>query len=115
RGTAKWMSEAFPKYESDYVKGNSNPKYKIKQPMDDFANRMHNLQKEVFIYHRQIERIKPLLKAVEKGNKIKQNLRGKLNSQNPYAHIKKNEEFIFAQRKPITSISGGDIQNIIDD
>lgn len=115
RGTANWISEAFHKYESDYFKGNSNPKYKIKQPMDDFANRMHNLHKEVFIYHRQIDRIKPLLKAVEKGNKIKQNLRGKLNSQNPYAHIKKNEEFIFAQRKPITSISGGDIQNIIDD
>lgn len=115
RGTAIWISEAFHKYESEYFKGNDNPKYKIKAPMDNFAERMHNLHKEVFIFHRQIDRIKPLLEAVEKGNKTKQNLRGKLNSQNPYAHIKKNGKLIFAKREPITKISGGDIENIIDE
>lgn len=115
RGTANWISEAFHNYEKDYFKGNNNPKYKIKQPMENFAERMHNLHKEVFIYHKQTDRIKPLLEAVEDGKETKQNLRGKLNSQNPYAHIKKNDEFIFAQRKPITSISGVDIDNIIDE
>ncbi|MDT8411501.1 MAG: HNH endonuclease domain-containing protein [Vicingaceae bacterium] len=115
RGTANWIAEAFHKYESDYFNGNDNPKYRIKAPMDNFAERMHNLHKEVFIYHRQIDRIKPLLEAIEKGNKTKQNLRGKLNSQNPYAHIKKNGKLIFAKREPITKISGGDIENIIDE
>lgn len=115
RGTANWISEAFHKYESDYFKGNDNPKYRIKQPMNDFANRMHNLHKEVFIYHRQIDRIKPLLENLKKENPKKLNLRGKLNSQNPYAHIKKDDKLIFAQRKPITSISGSDIENIIDE
>lgn len=115
RGTANWISEAFHKYESDYFKGNSNPKYQLKEPMIDFAKRMHNLHKEVFIYHRQIDRVKPLLDSIEKGSKTKQNLRGKLNSQNPYAHIKKNDELIFAQRKPISKISGGDIENIVDE
>ncbi|CAG0999905.1 MAG: hypothetical protein HND27_05990 [Bacteroidetes bacterium] len=115
RATVNWISEAFHKYEKDYFKGNDNPKYQLKPPMNDFANRMHNLHKEVFIYHRQIDRIKPLLDAIEKGNNIKQNLRGKLNSQNPYAHIKKNGKLIFAKRKPITKISEGDIENIIDE
>jgi len=115
KGTANLISETFHNYESDYFKGNNNPKYKIKQPMEDFANRMHNLHNEVLIFHKQIDRIKPLLDAVENGNNVKQNLRGKLNSQNPYAHIKKNDKLIFAQRKPITKISGGDIENIIDD
>ncbi len=115
KGTANLISEAFHNYESDYFKGNNNPKYKIKQPMQDFANRMHNLHNEVLIFHKQIDRVKPFLDAVEKGNNTKQNLRGKLNSQNPYAHIKKNDKLIFAQRKPITKISGGDIEDIIDD
>jgi len=115
RGTANWISEAFHKYENDFFKGNSNPKYQLSAPMNDFANRMHNLHKEVFVYHRQIDRIKPLLENLKKKNAKKLNLRGKLNSQNPYAHIKKNDELIFAQRKPITSIKGKDIENIIDD
>ncbi|HEY9219941.1 MAG TPA: HNH endonuclease domain-containing protein [Lutibacter sp.] len=115
KGTANWISEAFHLYESDYFKGNDNPKYKLKEPMDNFAERMHNLHQEVFIFHKQTDRIKPLLEALKKENPKKQNLRGKLNSQNPYAHIKKNDEFIFAQRKPITSIGGGDIENIIDE
>jgi CRISPR-associated endonuclease Csn1 len=115
RGTANWISEAFHKYERDYFKGNSNPKYKLKEPMNNFAERMHNLHKEVFVYHRQIDRIKPLLENLKKENHKKLNLRGKLNSQNPYAHIKKNDELIFAQRKPISSITGKDIENIIDE
>ena len=115
RGTANWISEAFHTYEKDYFKGNDNPKYQLKKPMENFAERMHNLHQEVFIFHKQIDRVKPLLDAVEKGNDTKLNLRGKLNSQNPYAHIKKNEELIFAQRKPITKISGGDIEYIIDE
>lgn len=115
RGTANWISEAFHLYEKDYFKGNDNPKYKLKEPMDNFAERMHNLYQEVFIFHKQTDRIKPLLEAVKKENAKKQNLRGKLNSQNPYAHIMKNDELIFAQRKPITSIGGGDIENIIDE
>jgi CRISPR-associated endonuclease Csn1 len=115
RGTANWISEAFHKYERDYFKGNDNPKYKLKEPMENFAERMHNLHQEVFIFHKQTDRIKPLLAAVEKVNTKKQNLRGKLNSQNPYAHIKKNDVLIFAQRKPITSINGGDIENVIDE
>ncbi|MEW4922764.1 type II CRISPR RNA-guided endonuclease Cas9 [Algibacter sp. 2305UL17-15] len=115
RGTANWISEAFHNYESDYFKGNSNPKYQLKEPMDNFAERMHNLHKEVFVYHRQIDRIKPLLENLKKEKPKKLNLRGKLNSQNPYAHIKKNNELIFAQRKPIGSITGKDIENIIDE
>lgn len=115
RGTANWISEAFHLYEKDYFKGNDNPRYKLKEPMDNFAELMHNLHQEVFIFHKQTNRIKPLLEAVKKENAKKQNLRGKLNSQNPYAHIMKNDELIFAQRKPITSIGGGDIENIIDE
>jgi CRISPR-associated endonuclease Csn1 len=115
RGTANWISEAFHKYENDYFKGNSNPRYKLKEPMENFAERMHNLHKEVFVYHRQIDRIKPLLENLKKEQPKKLNLRGKLNSQNPYAHIKKNDELIFAQRKPISSITGKDVENIIDE
>ncbi len=115
RGTANWISEAFHNYESDSFKGNNNPKYRLKEPMDNFVQRMNNLHKEVFVFHKQTDRIKPLLNAVEKGIEKKENLRGKLNSQNPYAHIKKNDELIFAQRKPISGISGADIENIIDE
>lgn len=115
RGTANWISEAFHNYESDYFKGNNNPKYKLKEPMDNFVQRMNNLHKEVFVFHKQTDRIKPLLIAVEKGIEKKQNLRGKLNGQNPYAHIKKNDELIFAKREPISGISGADIENIIDE
>ncbi|WP_218599072.1 type II CRISPR RNA-guided endonuclease Cas9 [Polaribacter sp. NJDZ03] len=115
KGTANWISEAFHKYESDYFKGNNNPKYKLKEPMVDFAHRMHNLHKEVFVYHKQIDRIKPLLENLKKEQPKKLNLKGKLNSQTPYAHIKKNDKLIFAQRKSIGSITGKDIENIIDD
>jgi len=115
KGTANWISEVYHNYESDYFKGNSNPRIRVKEPMIDFVKRMKDLHKEVLIYHKQTDRIKPLLVNAQKENAKKLNLRGKLNSQNPYAHIKKNNELIFAQRKPITSMSGADIENIIDE
>ncbi|MCZ4317401.1 hypothetical protein O4H26_00180 [Aequorivita viscosa] len=115
KGTVNWISEAYHKYENDYFRGNDNPKIRLKEPMEDFASRMHNLYKEVFIYHRQTDRIKPLLENTKKKNAKKLNLRGKLNSQNPYAHIKVNDELVFAQRKPVSKLRDKDIDNIIDD
>lgn len=115
KGTANKISELYHKYENDYFRGNSNPRIHAKEPMNNFVERLKNLHKEVLIYHKQTDRIKPLLINAQKENAKKLNLRGRLNSQNPYAHIKKNEELIFAQRKPITKISDKDIENIIDD
>lgn len=115
KGTANKISELYHKYESDYFKGNNNPRIHAKEPMNNFVERLKNLHKEVLVYHKQIDRIKPLLINAQKENAKKLNLRGRLNSQNPYAHIKKNDELIFAQRKPIASISGSDIENIIDE
>lgn len=115
RGTVNWISEAFHKYEHDYFKGNNNPKYKLRPPMEDFANKMHNLHKEVFIYHRQIDRIKPLIANLKKKNAKKLNLRGKLNKPNPYGHIKKNDKLIFVKREPISKLSLKSIDNIVDE
>lgn len=115
KGTANKISELYHKYENDYFRGNSNPRIHAKEPMNNFVERLKNLHKEVLIYHKQTDRIKPLLINAQKKNAKKLNLRGRLNSQNPYAHIKKNDELIFAQRKPITKISDKDIENIIDD
>lgn len=115
KGTANKISELYHKYENDYFRGNANPRINAKAPMNNFVERLKNLHKEVLIYHKQTDRIKPLLVNAQKENAKKLNLRGRLNSQNPYAHIKKNDELIFAQRKPITSISGNDIENIIDE
>jgi CRISPR-associated endonuclease Csn1 len=115
KGTANKISELYHKYENDYFRGNGNPRIHAKEPMNNFVERLKNLHKEVLIYHKQTDRIKPLLINAQKENAKKLNLRGRLNSQNPYAHIKKNDELIFAQRKPITSISGNDIDNIIDE
>jgi CRISPR-associated endonuclease Csn1 len=115
KGTANKISELYHIYENDYFRGNSNPRIHAKEPMNNFVERLKNLQKEVLIYHKQTDRIKPLLINAQKENAKKLNLRGKLNSQNPYAHIKKNDKLIFAQRKPIASIGGNDIENIIDE
>jgi CRISPR-associated endonuclease Csn1 len=115
KGTANKISELYHKYENDYFRGNANPRINAKAPMNNFVERLKNLHKEVLVYHKQTDRIKPLLINAQKENAKKLNLRGRLNSQNPYAHIKKNDELIFAQRKPITSISGNDIENIIDE
>lgn len=114
-GTANRISELYHKYENDYFRGNSNPRISAKEPMKNFVERMKNLHKEVLVYHKQTDRIKPLLINAQKENAKKLNLRGRLNSQNPYAHIKKDGELIFAQRKPISSISSKDIDNIIDE
>jgi CRISPR-associated endonuclease Csn1 len=115
KGTANRISELYHKYENDYFRGNSNPRISAKEPMKNFVERMKNLHKEVLVYHKQTDRIKPLLINAQKENAKKLNLRGRLNSQNPYAHIKKDGELIFAQRKPISSISSKDIDNIIDE
>mgnify|MGYP000383276519 FL=1 len=114
RGTANWISEAFHKYENDYFKGNNNPRYKLNEPMLNFAEQMHNLHKEVFVYHKQIDRIKPLLENLKKEQPKKLNLRGKLNSQNPYAHIKKNDELIFAERELVSKLKTNSFDKIID-
>lgn len=115
KGTANRISELYHNYENDYFRGNSNPRISAKEPMKNFVVRMKNLHKEVLVYHKQTDRIKPLLINAQKENAKKLNLRGRLNSQNPYAHIKKDGELIFAQRKPLTSLDGSDIDNIIDE
>lgn len=115
KGTANKISELYHKYENDYFRGNSNPRIHAKEPMNNFVERLKNLHKEVLIYHKQTDRIKPLLINAQKEDAKKLNLRGRLNSQNPYAHIKKNDELIFAQRKPIARISAKDIESIIDE
>lgn len=115
KGTANKISELYHRYENDYFRGNSNPRIHAKEPMNNFVERLKNLHKEVLIYHKQTDRIKPLLINAQKEDAKKLNLRGRLNSQNPYAHIKKNNELIFAQRKPIAKISTKDVESIIDE
>ena len=116
KGTANKISELYHKYENDYFRGNSNPRIHAKEPMNNFVERLKNLHKEVLIYHKQTDRIKPLLINAQKENAKKLNLRGRLSSQNPYAHIKKNDELIFAQREKVSNLTVKDIEeNIIDD
>ncbi|WP_157206217.1 type II CRISPR RNA-guided endonuclease Cas9 [Mariniflexile maritimum] len=116
KGTSNRISELYHKYENDYFRGNSNPRISSKEPMKNFVERMKNLHKEVLVYHKQTDRIKPLLINAQKENTKKLNLRGRLNSQNPYAHIKKDGELIFAQREKVSNITVKDIQeNIVDE
>jgi len=116
KGTANRISELYHKYENDYFRGNSNPRISAKEPMKNFVERMKNLHKEVLVYHKQTDRIKSLLINAQKENAKKLNLRGRLNSQNPYAHIKKNDELIFAQREKVSNLTIKDIEeNIIDE
>lgn len=115
KGTANKISELYHKYENDYFRGNSNPRIHAKEPMYNFVERLKNLHKEVLVYHKQTDRIKPLLINAQKENSKKLNLRGRLNSQNPYAHIKKNEELIFAKREKISNITIKDFEDIVDD
>ena len=116
KGTANRISELYHKYENDYFRGNSNPRISAKDPMKNFVERMKNLHKEVLVYHKQTDRIKPLLLNAQKENAKKLNLRGRLNSQNPYAHIKKDGELIFAQREKVSNLTVKDIEeNIIDE
>lgn len=116
KGTANRISELYHKYENEYFRGNSNPRISTKEPMENFVVRMKNLHKEVLVYHKQTDRIKPLLINAQKENAKKSNLRGRLNSQNPYAHIKKDGELIFAQREKVSNLTVKDIEeNIIDE
>lgn len=115
KGTANKISELYHKYENDYFRGNTNPRIHAKEPMNNFVERLKNLHKEVLVYHKQTDRIKPLLINAQKENAKKLNLRGRLNSQNPYAHIKKNDELIFAKREKISNITIKDVENIVDD
>lgn len=115
KGTVNRISELYYKYENDYFSGNSNPRIHAKEPMKNFVDRMKNLHKEVLIFHKQTDRIRPLLLNAQKEKAKKLNLRGRLNSQNPYAHIKKKDKLIFAQRKSIANITIKDIENIVDD
>ena len=115
KGTANKISELYHKYENDYFRGNCNPRIHAKEPMNNFVERLKNLHKEVLVFHKQTDRIKPLLINAQKENAKKLNLRGRLNSQNPYAHIKKNDKLIFAQREKISNITIKDVDNIIDE
>ena len=115
KGTANRISEAYHNYERDYFKGNNAAKIRLSEPMKDFVKTMNNLQNEVFIFHRQKDRIKPLLENFKKENSKKLNLRGTLNAPNPYGHIMKDGKEMFVQRKPISAITGSDIENIIDE
>ena len=114
KGTANRMSEAFHQYERDYFRGNSAAKVYLREPMGNFVDTMKKLKDEVFIYHKQVDRIKPLLDEIENENPQKLNLRGALNSQRPYGLIEKDNQKIFVQRKSVNSISGKDIDNIVD-
>lgn len=115
KGTANRMSEAFHQYERDYFRGNSAAKVHLPEPMNDFADTMKKLKDEVFIYHKQVDRIKPLLDELKKEDPKKLNLRGALNSQNSYG-IRKDDrsEIYFVQRIPIAKIKTKDIERIED-
>ena len=115
KGTANRMSEAFHEYERDYFKGNLAAKVYLPEPMIDFVDTMKHLKDEVFIYHKQVDRIKPLLDELEKENPQKLNLRGALNKPNPYGLIKREGQDVFVQRSMVKSIQDKDISSIIDD
>lgn len=115
RGTANKMSEAFHKYEYDYFNGNDGAKVLLPEPMANFVATMKNLHKEVFIFHLQKDKIKPLMEELKKEKQKKLDLRGPLNSQNPYGLVEIKGEKKYVQRKPISSISGKDIENIVDE
>lgn len=115
KGTVNRMSEAFHNYERDYFNGNPGARVFSPEPMKDFVVTMKNLKDEVFIYHKQIDRIKPLFDKLNKDDSKITILRGALNSQNPYG-IRKEEEgkYFFVQRKSIAKIKEKDIVNIAD-
>ena len=115
KGTVNRMSEAFHNYERDYFNGNPGARVFFPEPMKNFVATMKNLKDEVFIYHKQIDRIKPMLEELKKEDSKISILRGALNSQNPYG-IRKEEEgkYFFVQRKSITKIKEKDIVNIAD-
>lgn len=115
KGTANRISAAYHQYERDYFDGNESAKVYLPEPMEKFVPTMKELHKEVFIFHLQRDRIKPMLEELKKDKPQKIDLRGPLNSQNPYGHIKINGKSEFVQRKAISSISGKDVENIVDE
>lgn len=116
KGTANRISAAYHQYEKDYFNGNTSAKVYLPEPMENFVPRMKALHKEVFIFHLQRDRIKPMLEELAKNNPTKLNLRGPLNSQNPYGHRKNDDgEFFFVQRQSITKIKDKDIKNVVDE
>ncbi|MEZ5106027.1 MAG: HNH endonuclease domain-containing protein [Draconibacterium sp.] len=115
KGTVNRMSEAFHNYERDYFNGNSGARVFFPEPMKDFVATMKNLKDEVFIYHKQVDRIKPLLDEIKKEEPLKSNLRGALNKPNPYGLIKKDGQDIYVQRSLIKDIQDKDIPSIIDE
>ncbi len=115
KGTANRMSEAFHQYEWDYFRGDLSAKVHFAEPMENFVDTMKKLKDEVFIYHKQVDRVKPLLNELEKENPQKLNLRGALNKQKPYGIRKKeNGDYFYVQKKEITAIKEKDIVNIAD-
>lgn len=116
KGTVNRLSEAFHKYEKEYFDRHLHQiKVYLPEPMENFVETMKNLYKEVLIYHHKKDRLKPLLKELGKDNHKKINLRGSLNSENPYGRIEKNGKKIFVKREAISSLTGADITNIIDE
>lgn len=115
KGTVNRMSEAFHNYERDYFNGNPGASFFFPEPMKDFVATMKSLKDEVFIYHKQIDRIKPLLDEVKKENPLKLNLRGALNKPNAYGLIKKDGQDVYVQRSLVKDIQDKDIPSIIDE
>lgn len=116
KGVVNRISEAYHKYERDYFDGNESAKVYLPEPMKNFVATMKHLHKNVFIFHLQTDRIKPLLAELKEGNPQKLNLRGPLNNQKPYGHRESNNgEYFFVQRQEITKIKDKDIRNIVDE
>jgi CRISPR-associated endonuclease Csn1 len=116
KGTVNRMSEAFHKYERDYFEGNFGARVFFREPMDNFVATIKNMKNEVFVFHKQIDRINQLMEGLKKEEPILSNLRGSLNSQNPYGIRRRdNEKYFYVQRKSITKITEKDIENISDE
>ncbi|MDA3883830.1 MAG: hypothetical protein PF481_11160 [Bacteroidales bacterium] len=123
KGIVNRLSEAYHKYEKEYFEKHLHTaKVFLPEPMPDFVKTMKNLHRKVLVYHHHADRLQYLLKRIERKENephknIDVNLRGALNSANPYGKIfsqKENKE-VFVQRKPIAKISGADIPNIVDE
>lgn len=115
KGTANRISAAYHQYERDYFEGNESAKVYLPEPMEKFVHRIKELHKEVFIFHLQRDRIKPMLEEMKKENPLKLNLRGSLNKPNAYGLIKKEGQDIYVQRSLVKDIQDKDIPSIIDE
>nr|AME16450.1 CRISPR-associated protein Cas9 [uncultured bacterium] len=116
KGTVNRMSESFHKFERDYFMGNIGARALLPEPIDNFVATIKSLKNEVFVFHKQIDRIRPLIDEFKKEKPKLSNLRGALNNQKPYGIRKrKNGEYFFVQRKDVTTIKEKDIANISDE